>query len=74
MPFVTRLALCAVGVTALIVAISLPVASARADELKHYDSNNKEFWLHPPEDWFMGDGPKSRKEQLQPTRWGRRPE
>jgi hypothetical protein len=24
-------------------------AVARADELKHYDSNNKEFWLHPLE-------------------------
>src|SRR6516225_1965881 len=61
MPFVTRLSLCAVGVTALIVAISLPVASARAEELKHYDSNNKEFWLHPPEDWFMGDETQEQK-------------
>jgi len=61
MPFVTRLSLCAVGVTALIVAISLPVASARADELKHYDSNNKEFWLHPPEDWFMFDETEEQK-------------
>jgi hypothetical protein len=63
MPFVTKLSLCAVGVTtaALILAISLPVASARADELKHYDSNNKEFWLHPPDDWFVGDETQEQK-------------
>ena len=36
-------------------------ASTRAEELKHYDSNNKEFWLHPPDDWFMGDETREQK-------------
>jgi hypothetical protein len=30
----------------------LPVA----DELTHYDWNNREFWLHALEDSFMSDG------------------
>ena len=71
----SRLTLRAVTAAAvtLIVAGGLSAASAWAEELKHYDSNNKEFWLHPPEDWFMGDETRSRKEPPQPTRWGRRP-
>jgi glucose/arabinose dehydrogenase len=24
-------------------------------QLKHYDSTNKDFWTHPPQDWFLGD-------------------
>lgn len=40
---------------AVTVAGVLLAAPAGADELKHYDSNTKDFWLHPPADWFMGD-------------------
>ncbi len=41
---------------ATLVAVGLVPASApRAEELKHYESNNKQFWTHPPDDWFMGD-------------------
>ena len=61
MSLVRRLSLCAIGVTtaALVAAINLP--GVNADELKHYDSNNKEFWLHPPDDWFMGDETQEQK-------------
>jgi hypothetical protein len=45
----------------LIVAGGLAAAGARAEQLKHYESNNKEFWLHPPEDWFMGDETEEQK-------------
>ena len=42
--------------TALVAIAGLVPASApRAEELKHYESNNKQFWTHPPDDWFMGD-------------------
>jgi hypothetical protein len=34
----------------------VPVAGARADELTHYDWNNREFWLHALADSLMGDG------------------
>ncbi len=31
------------------------------DKLIHYNSNNKDFWLHPPADWFMGDQTEAQK-------------
>ena len=59
----SRLTLRAVTAVAatLIVAGGLSAADSRAEELKHYESNNKEFWLHPPEDWFMGDETQEQK-------------
>jgi glucose/arabinose dehydrogenase len=49
------------GVAALIAAAALATAGARADQLTHYESNNKQFWLHPPDDWFMGDETQAQK-------------
>ena len=40
---------------AVAVAAFLFASGARTEELKQYDSNNKQFWTHPPDDWFMGD-------------------
>jgi len=40
---------------AIAVAGFLFASGTGAEELKHYDSNNPNFWLHPPDDWFMGD-------------------
>jgi glucose/arabinose dehydrogenase len=55
----------AVVVAAATVAVTLAgflfASGARTQELKHYDSNNKNFWLHPPGDWFMGDETKELK-------------
>ena len=48
-----------VAVTALVaVAGFLFTSGARTEDLKHYNSNNKQFWTHPPDDWFMGDETK----------------
>ena len=45
-----------VAATAAVAVAGLLFASgARTEDLKPYDSNNKKFWLHPPDDWFMGD-------------------
>jgi hypothetical protein len=41
---------------AALVAIAAPAA-----ELKHYDSQSKEFWTKPPSDWFLGDETESQK-------------
>jgi glucose/arabinose dehydrogenase len=30
-------------------------------DVKHYESNTKDFWLHPPDDWFLGDETKDQK-------------
>jgi hypothetical protein len=41
--------------TTVAVAGFLLASGANSEELKHYDSNTKNFWTHPPDDWFMGD-------------------
>jgi glucose/arabinose dehydrogenase len=62
---VTRLAklkMNAVAATAAAAVAGLLFASgAGAQELKHYDSSKKDFWLHPPDDWFMGDETQEQK-------------
>ena len=35
--------------------------SVQAQALKKYDSNNKNFWLNPPADWFLGDETQAQK-------------
>jgi glucose/arabinose dehydrogenase len=53
------------GVAAFALAAIFAAGEARAQTpapgLKHYDSNGKEFWTHPPADWFLGD--ESQKQQ-----------
>src|SRR6202451_1978187 len=49
------------GTAAVAVAGLLVASGARTEELKSYDSSKKEFWTHPPEDWFMGDETKEQK-------------
>jgi glucose/arabinose dehydrogenase len=46
---------------ALAVAGFVSTSGARAEDLKHYESNTKDFWLHPPDDWFMGDETQEQK-------------
>jgi len=43
-------ALAALGLAAAAVG-----APGQAEDLKHYDSAARNFWLHPPPDWFLGD-------------------
>ena len=38
----------------------LPTLGAKA-QLKHYKLRKKEFWTHPPEDWFLGDETEAQK-------------
>ena len=49
------------GTAAVAVAGLLFASGARTEELKSYDSSKKEFWTHPPDDWFMGDETKEQK-------------
>ena len=46
---------------AVAVAGLLFASSARTEDLTHYDSSKKDFWLHPPDDWFMGDETQEQK-------------
>ena len=49
------------GTAAVAVAGLLFASAARTDDLKSYNSSKKEFWTHPPDDWFMGDETKEQK-------------
>src|ERR1700758_5672209 len=51
-----------VAATAAVAVAGLLFASpAQTEDLKSYDSSTKDFWLHPPDDWFMGDETKEQK-------------
>jgi glucose/arabinose dehydrogenase len=49
------------GLTAFAVAAFVYQAAPAMAQLKKYDSNNKEFWQHPPDDWFLGDETEAQK-------------
>src|ERR1700742_410321 len=42
-------------------------ASAEDKALHSYQSGNKEFWTHPPDDWFLGDETEAQKGQAPPS-------
>src|SRR6202044_1916731 len=46
--------------TILAIAATAPVA-AQDKGLKKYESGTKEFWTHPPDDWFLGDETEAQK-------------
>ena len=56
---------CLVGaIAAFLGGGALPAqaqTTAEASGLKHYESNSKDFWTHPPDDWFLGDETKDQK-------------
>lgn len=57
------------SVLALATVLSLggaPQANA-ADGLKSYQSGTKEFWTHPPDDWFLGDETEAQKGLAPPS-------
>ena len=42
-------------------------AAAQDKGLKKYESGNKEFWTHPPDDWFLGDETEQQKGLAPPS-------
>ena len=45
----------ALAAAALLTAV-ISVHAQQVDKpLKKYESGTKEFWTHPPDDWFLGD-------------------
>ena len=57
------------SVLALATVLSLggaPQATA-AEGLKSYQSGTKEFWTHPPDDWFLGDETEAQKGLAPPS-------
>ena len=45
----------ALGAVATACATMLVAPAVNAQALKSYDSTKKDFWEHPPADWFLGD-------------------
>ena len=44
------------GAAGLAIGGSAVFGAARADEpLIHYNANTRDYWEHPPADWYMGD-------------------
>jgi len=39
----------------------------RQKPLKKYESGTKEFWTHPPDDWFLGDETEAQKGLAPPS-------
>ena len=49
------------ALTAIAVVGAAGLAAAQDKPLKKYESGSKEFWTHPPDDWFLGDETEAQK-------------
>jgi hypothetical protein len=54
------------ALAAIFVVAGAGQASAQA-KLKSYQSGTKEFWTHPPDDWFPGDETEAQKGLAPPS-------
>src|SRR3978361_2237741 len=52
---------------AILTVVGITQASAQQKPLKSYQSGNKEFWTHPPDDWFLGDETEAQKGLAPPS-------
>jgi glucose/arabinose dehydrogenase len=48
------------------MSVSVTAQTPAGQDLKHYESGTRDFWLHPPPDWFLGDETAQQK-GLAPT-------
>src|SRR3954467_2855018 len=55
------------ALAAIAVVASVGTASAQQKPLKKYESGTKEFWTHPPDDWFLGDETEAQKGLAPPS-------
>jgi glucose/arabinose dehydrogenase len=51
------------------ICVVAGAGQVRAEDraLKSYQSGNKEFWTHPPDDWFLGDETEAQKGLAPPS-------
>src|SRR5919197_2324498 len=60
----------ALAAVALLAGTSVVSAQQQQDtgrSLKKYESGTKEFWTHPPDDWFLGDETEAQKGLAPPS-------
>src|SRR6266850_1355043 len=55
------------ALAAIVVVAGASQASAQQQGLKKYESGTKEFWTHPPDDWFLGDETEGQKGLAPPS-------
>src|SRR5258706_3284201 len=55
------------ALAAIVVVAGASQASAQQTGLKKYESGTKEFWTHPPDDWFLGDETEAQKGLAPPS-------
>src|SRR5882757_7855845 len=55
------------ALTAILVVAGAGQAGAQQKPLKKYESGTKEFWTHPPDDWFLGDETEAQKGLAPPS-------
>src|SRR5450756_42843 len=55
------------ALAAIVIAAGASQVSAQQKPLKKYESGNKEFWTHPPDDWFLGDETEAQKGLAPPS-------
>src|ERR1700732_1461523 len=52
---------------AILTIAGISQAGAQQKALKKYESGTKEFWTHPPDDWFLGDETEAQKGLAPPS-------
>ena len=57
----------ALAAVALLAGTSAASAQDKSKPLKKYESGTKEFWTHPPDDWFLGDETEAQKGLAPPS-------
>src|ERR1700751_5200700 len=55
------LALATIGIVAGASFANAQQAADKSRPLKKYESGTKDFWTHPPDDWFLGDETEAQK-------------
>ena len=55
------------ALAAIVVVAGASQVNAQQKALKSYQSGNKEFWTHPPDDWFLGDETEAQKGLAPPS-------
>ena len=55
------------ALAAMAIVAGAGQASAQDKALHNYQSGNKEFWTHPPDDWFLGDETEAQKGLAPPS-------
>src|SRR4051794_24142349 len=63
----SMLACAAIFAIAGVTSLGITQAGAKDKPLKKYESGTKEFWTHPPDDWFLGDETEAQKGLAPPS-------